>query len=99
MVLPMTESHSAVELGERVRAAVAAAIWHHPEFGALEITLSIGVAALPLPDVTDPQRLLACADQALYRAKNNGRNRVESFIVQERPSSLPAAPARGATRQ
>lgn len=83
MVLPMTGSSDAAELAERTRAAVAAASWHHPEFGVLGITLSMGVAALPMLDVKDPQGLLACADQALYRAKSNGRNRVEVFVSQE----------------
>ncbi|MER7010227.1 diguanylate cyclase [Saccharopolyspora sp. NPDC000359] len=59
-------------LAERVRAAVAAHDWclgprTQPP------TVSIGVAAGP----TDFNRLFAAADQALYRAKHAGRNRVE----------------------
>ncbi|MBK8535282.1 MAG: diguanylate cyclase [Candidatus Competibacteraceae bacterium] len=83
MVLPMTGSSNAAELSERTRAAVAAASWHHPEFGVLGITLSMGVAALPMRGVKNPQELLSYADQALYRAKSNGRNRVEVFVSQE----------------
>jgi len=41
------------------------------------LTLSIGVASLP-EDGRDPGTLMAQADQALYRAKADGRNRVNA---------------------
>lgn len=40
------------------------------------LTLSIGVASLP-EDGHDPATLMAAADQALYQAKADGRNRVQ----------------------
>ena len=43
----------------------------------IRITISLGVAILP-PDVTDGSSLILLADQALYNAKRNGRNRVEA---------------------
>jgi diguanylate cyclase (GGDEF)-like protein len=39
------------------------------------VTVSIGLAG-PKKGVTDPVRVLKLADQALYRAKNAGRNRI-----------------------
>jgi diguanylate cyclase (GGDEF)-like protein len=39
------------------------------------ITLSIGVASYPAADVKDVLSLIKCADQALYSAKNAGRNK------------------------
>ena len=40
------------------------------------MTVSIGVAS-PQKDLTDPEEILKAADIALYKAKKNGRNRVE----------------------
>jgi len=43
----------------------------------LEVTVSVGVAAQVPSPLDDPHILLRRADAALYRAKRNGRNRVE----------------------
>jgi diguanylate cyclase (GGDEF)-like protein len=62
-----------VELGERLRAAVEAATVSGPD-GSIGVTVSIGVAELKPEDTLDT--LLGRADEALYRAKEAGRNRV-----------------------
>lgn len=56
---------------------------------ALAVTVSIGVATSK-QDVT-PESVLQAADQALYRAKANGRNRVETATVPARRSQGRAA--------
>lgn len=43
----------------------------------LAVTCSFGVAGFMGADVVRPEALIACADASLYRAKENGRNRVE----------------------
>ena len=42
----------------------------------VKVTVSIGVTTLSAADVS-PERVLARADQAMYRAKRNGRNRID----------------------
>ena len=61
--------------GERLRAWVESYPFIH-EGRRLPVTTSIGVAAVPEVDVTDPKMLVKCADEALYAAKHGGRNRV-----------------------
>ncbi len=63
----------AVEVGERVRAAVAAL--DLDEHGVPGVSVSIGVAVASLPD-QPIDALIAEADRALYRAKRAGRDRV-----------------------
>jgi two-component system, cell cycle response regulator len=47
------------------------------QVGEIPLTVSLGVAVSPGPSSLDPQVLLRLADDALYRAKANGRNRSE----------------------
>ena len=42
-----------------------------------QITISIGLAGMPEPDIDTSEKLIGAADRALYEAKNKGRNRVE----------------------
>ena len=78
--MPHTGPGEAAALGERIRAAVAerpfAASDGHP---AVPVTVSVGVAGTAEWPI-DPDALLARADAACYRAKEGGRNRVESEI-------------------
>ncbi|MCA9793362.1 MAG: GGDEF domain-containing protein [Candidatus Eremiobacteraeota bacterium] len=68
-----------LEMAERLREKVEAATFTVPcaeETRDLKVTISLGVAPWS-QDLTQDQ-LIALADQALYRAKQAGRNRVES---------------------
>jgi two-component system cell cycle response regulator len=74
-VLPETSFDGALVLAERIREAIAEAKFVHEEI-EFTVTASVGVAA-PNKDATQtPQDVLAAADEALYRAKNSGRNQV-----------------------
>ncbi|KAF0158591.1 MAG: response regulator receiver [Syntrophaceae bacterium] len=79
VLLPMTDLKGATELAERLRMQVEERVWEHPSHGALQITLSFGVALFPAPEIKTADQLVECADKALYQAKNNGRNRVEVY--------------------
>lgn len=76
IILPETPRQGAIELAERLRSVVEKHPFPHPGGDPLSVTVSIGVAAFP--DYTEKQKLIEAADQALYRAKEAGRNRVES---------------------
>jgi diguanylate cyclase (GGDEF)-like protein len=75
VLLPESTLAAAARACERIRAAVASAPIPIPD-GVLPITISIGVAAWTGVEETLEQ-LIDRADKALYRAKENGRNRVE----------------------
>lgn len=74
LLLPETDLTGAVDLAERLRAAVAATPIRAND-APLTATVSIGLAALSEAD-TSIDALFARADSALYRAKNSGRDRV-----------------------
>jgi two-component system cell cycle response regulator len=72
--LPATSRDAACQLAERIRERIEA----HPfqnEGIVLAPTLSIGVAVLP-DDAGTAEDLERRADEALYRAKAQGKNRV-----------------------
>ncbi|MFZ9416254.1 MAG: diguanylate cyclase domain-containing protein [Alphaproteobacteria bacterium] len=79
LLLPASPSSGARIVGERVRAAVAAlAIPHASSAAAPHVTVSVGTATLAPGIGSERTQLLELADMALYRAKEQGRNRVES---------------------
>lgn len=76
ILLPATGQAEARALGESIRRAVADRIMPHDRSAAGIVTVSVGVAALRPTDALDMAELVHQADQALYRAKALGRNRV-----------------------
>jgi diguanylate cyclase (GGDEF)-like protein len=75
LVLPETTLEGGIQVAERVRAQVEA----HPfqyEDRTYSITVSIGVATTSGDDSLTPHELVRQADDRLYQAKRDGRNRV-----------------------
>lgn len=75
ILLPETDSQQALEIAQRLCSAVAASEVALPIQAPLHFTTSIGVASLSRNDA-HIETLLNRADQALYRAKHEGRNRI-----------------------
>ncbi|WFR80278.1 DUF484 family protein [Janthinobacterium rivuli] len=78
---------SATFVAERIRASIAGTMFDLPGSAQAWVSVSIGVASLEadaalLPIETVAQQLVAHADQALYQAKADGRNKVVSWQAQ-----------------
>jgi diguanylate cyclase (GGDEF)-like protein len=76
LVLPGTDTAGGVRLSERIRQTLARRRIPIEDGAPISITASFGVASFRF--FGSRERLLAAADEALYRAKKAGRNRVES---------------------
>lgn len=77
-LLRQTDAKSACVLAERIRQVVGATPFEYRGPGRdmiINVTVSAGVVELT-EDINDLQTLLNEADQMLYQAKNDGRNRV-----------------------
>lgn len=76
ILLPGCEATAALAVAERVRQAFHAATLDDGRGGVITASVSVGVVALPRAQAA-LEPLLLRADEALYRAKRAGRNRVE----------------------
>jgi diguanylate cyclase (GGDEF)-like protein len=86
VILPSTDTAGAVEVAEKVRSAIEALKLTregHPE-GGKWVTASMGVATALARDggtMRMPESLLLAADNALYKAKYEGRNRIATALL------------------
>ena len=80
VVLPETDLAGAQRFAERLRRTIEA-----HAVGEMKTSASCGVATM-LPE-DSVEELLGAADQALYQAKTNGRNRTESAVRGPRPAA------------
>jgi len=76
VVMPETALHGSAIFAERLRRRVMNHDFADPGEDPLHLTISIGVASFPDDRVSSADSFVALADQALYRAKNEGRNLV-----------------------
>ncbi len=81
VLLPQVPRAEAIEVAEKLRRSIAET---HFEFGHVQpggkVTISIGVASLPT-DATELEKLVDCADAALYASKRGGRNAVNAYAM------------------
>jgi diguanylate cyclase (GGDEF)-like protein len=73
VVLPETDEAGAAQAAERICDAVRRRPFGEPGHGEVEVTVSIGAAVFPAHGASSTT-LLRRADEALYRAKNEGRD-------------------------
>ncbi len=89
VILPTATVEAATGRAERVRSKLRElTVLHHGQsLGA--ITVSVGVAAVPLHG-TSPKELIEAADAALYRAKREGRDRVMVAMTVNPEAAVPS---------
>lgn len=81
VILPDTNRQGALVLSERIARSVLALSLPHADSDISEwVTLSMGIASAADHALADGSQLVELADQTMYRAKKNGRNRCEVFI-------------------
>jgi diguanylate cyclase (GGDEF)-like protein len=76
VLLPETDIESAIMTAERIRQAIESHDFGSGRQDAVKVTVSQGVTSFPSPGIEKRSDLLAKADEALYEAKEQGRNKV-----------------------
>ncbi|MBI3272460.1 MAG: GGDEF domain-containing protein [Planctomycetes bacterium] len=75
VILPRTTSRQATLAAERLRKKIEAKTYHSDKKEPVKVTASLGIAEY-VPTMAEPGELVKRADEAVYRAKQGGRNRV-----------------------
>jgi diguanylate cyclase (GGDEF)-like protein len=73
ILLPQTTQSEAKPIAERIRRRIEATVFPHDK-----VTISIGIASFS-PQLDTPELIIKAADQALYAAKNAGRNNIQIY--------------------
>jgi diguanylate cyclase (GGDEF)-like protein len=95
VLLPQTRSVDGFRIAERIRSAIAGLSIIAPGTSGgerVQVTVSIGVAALDGGDKRELAELMAAADAALYRAKASGRDQVQMISTTRGLSAVSGAP-------
>jgi len=77
VILSETNEKGALIVAERIRRTVAESMTATPKGDTIKVTVSVGLAAFPR-DADTPAHIIKAADEALYAAKQEGRNLVRS---------------------
>jgi diguanylate cyclase (GGDEF)-like protein len=81
VILPNTPLHGAMKVAEQMRQDVGALLIEHSKSPVAHfVTVSIGVAVMTPGKDNQPNELVAASDEALYTAKNSGRNRISVYL-------------------
>jgi diguanylate cyclase (GGDEF)-like protein len=82
VLMPQTDTTGALHLGEDLRAQVAESVAPDPEVVA---TISVGITMFGGERGIGAEAVLLAADQAMYRAKEDGRNQIALFQDPDEP--------------
>jgi diguanylate cyclase (GGDEF)-like protein len=81
VLMPQTDTAGALQLGEDLRNQVAEGLPLNAEISTA--TISVGIAMFGSQDNAGAEAVLVAADQAMYQAKAEGRNRIMLFHAPE----------------
>ena len=87
VLMPQTDTAGALQLGEDLRAQVAESAAPAPD--ADSATISVGITMFGGEREVGPEAVLVAADQAMYRAKEEGRNQIALFQDPGEPKRHP----------
>ena len=79
-VISSCDIKTTMEIANRIHAAIVETPFRTSE-GMLDVTISIGVSSNQFNKCSEGEKLISLADEALYRAKNSGRNRIELMDI------------------
>ena len=77
-ILPGASQTDAIQIAERIRMMIMDSHVQNREL-EIRVTVSIGLTTYPNNDIYKSEELVKLADEAMYIAKNNGRNKVEKI--------------------
>ncbi|WP_297797340.1 diguanylate cyclase [uncultured Marinobacter sp.] len=81
VLLPATSGQGARSVAERLRTVIADnPVYPGDGTGPVNLTVSVGVATMTPDSGSEPEALIRRADEALYQAKESGRNRVVEWV-------------------
>jgi diguanylate cyclase (GGDEF)-like protein len=86
VLMPQTDTAGALQLGEDLRAQVAEGMPLNSEIDGA--TISVGITMFGGHDAASAEAVLVAADQAMYQAKSEGRNRITLFHTASRDGEV-----------
>jgi diguanylate cyclase (GGDEF)-like protein len=95
LLLPHTRAVDAFRIADRIRDHISGLSLSAPDGQAVQVTVSVGVAALDAGSRRELSELLSAADAAMYRAKRDGRNQVQMISTSRGLSAVGARTASG----
>lgn len=93
VLLPYTRAVDAFRIADRIRDHISGLSLRAPDGQAVQVTVSVGVAALDAGSRRELGELLSAADAAMYRAKRDGRNQVQMISTTRGLSAVGARTA------